>query len=67
MIETRVLQDKVPNHSSLLICFNNNIKMRKRPFRFFNFYIEHPDAHDIVQRAWEGEVTGCATLNFVLG
>ena len=58
---TEVLNPGLSDHCPLIVNLNNSDVMRSRrrcPFKFFNFWADHPSFLDMVKDAWDIDVYG---------
>ena len=58
---TEVLNPGLPDHCPLIVNLHNSVDTyprRRCPFKFFNFWADHPSFLDLVKDAWDIDVYG---------
>ncbi|KAF3614062.1 hypothetical protein FXO38_17538 [Capsicum annuum] len=51
-LQTIVMDPGCYDHSPFSITLEDDRHYERRPFKFFNIIVEHPDFYDIVEQAW---------------
>ncbi|KAK1379279.1 hypothetical protein POM88_026023 [Heracleum sosnowskyi] len=46
------------DHSAAILNFQNRIGAQNKPFQFYNYWLDHPDFHNIVDDVWQTPVRG---------
>ena len=59
LLEVRFLPAGISDHSPMVVKVTGNVQNIKKPFRFFDMWMDHDEFMPLVKKVWDQHLGGC--------